>query len=100
VCIEREILRVCVCWRCKFALVEALLEPWRSFEELWSSLEVWRPFGVSRCTTPRLVLFGGISKHWMCNPALCKFALVEALLEPWRSFEDLEAIWSLEVQKS
>ncbi len=52
VCIERETLRVCVCWRCKFALLEALLEPWRSFEELW------------------------------------------------RSFEDSEAIWSLEVHKS
>ncbi len=29
-----------MCWRCKFALLEALLEPWRSFEELWRSFEV------------------------------------------------------------
>jgi hypothetical protein len=39
VCIEREVLKVCVCWRSKFALLEALLEPWRSFEELWRSFE-------------------------------------------------------------
>jgi hypothetical protein len=34
---------------CKFAflrVLEALLEPWRSFEELWRSFEFWRPFGV------------------------------------------------------
>ncbi len=54
----REILRVCVCWRCKFALLEVLLEPWRSFEELWRRFE-----------------------------------------ELWRRFEVLEAIWSLEVHK-
>ncbi len=39
-CALREISRVCVCWRRKFALLEALLEPWRSFEELWRSFEV------------------------------------------------------------
>ncbi len=33
----------CVCWKCKFALLEALLEPWRSFEELWRSFEVLEP---------------------------------------------------------
>ncbi len=29
-----------MCWRCKFTLLEALLEPWRTFEELWRSFEV------------------------------------------------------------
>jgi hypothetical protein len=29
-------------------------------------LRFWRPFGVWRCTSARLVLFGGIWKHWMC----------------------------------
>jgi hypothetical protein len=47
-----------VCWRCKFALLEVLLEPWRSFEELWRRFE-----------------------------------------KLWKSFEVLEAIWSLEVHK-
>jgi hypothetical protein len=29
------------------------------------ALRFWRPFGVWTCTSTGLVLFGGISKHWM-----------------------------------
>ncbi len=63
-----------MCWRYKFALLEALLELWRSFEDLeaiWS-LEV------------QVFTSGGF---------------LEALLELWRSCEALEAISSLEVHK-
>ncbi len=73
-CALREILRFCVCSRCKFSLLEG---SWRRFwslrrilKSLGKAFRFWRPFGVWKCTSPRLVLFGGISKHWMCNPAL------------------------------
>jgi len=77
-----------VCWRCKFALLEALLEPWRSFEELWRSFE-------------------DLEAIWSLEvQVFTSGGFLEALLEPWRSFEELwrsseglEAISSLEVHK-
>jgi hypothetical protein len=48
-------------WR----VFEALLEPWRNFEELWRSFEVLEPiwsFEVHKC----LIHLGGIWKHWIC----------------------------------
>jgi hypothetical protein len=47
------------CWRCFWSLGGVL----KSFG---GALRFWRPFGVWRCTSAGLVLFGGISKHWMC----------------------------------
>jgi len=77
-----------VCWRCKFALLEALLEPWRSFEELWRSFE-------------------DLEAIWSLEvQVFTSGGFLEALLEPWRCFEELwrssealEAISSLEVHK-
>ncbi len=70
-----------MCWRCKLALLEALLEPWRSFEELWRSFE-------------------DLEAIWSLEvQVFTSGAFLEALLEPWRSFEALEAISSLEVHK-
>ena len=77
-----------MCWRCKLALLEALLEPWRSFEELWRSFE-------------------DLEAIWSLEvQVFTSGGFLEALLEPWRSFEELwrssealEAISSLEVHK-
>jgi hypothetical protein len=110
-CIERDLEVLCLLEVQVFTsggFFEALLEPWRNFEELWRRFEVlepiwsfevhkcligalwslhcwrrfwslrgvlksfggalrfWRPSRVWRCTSAGLVLFGGISKHWMC----------------------------------
>jgi hypothetical protein len=61
----------------EFALLEALLEPWRSFEEpkrsfeeLWGSFEDFEAIWSLEVHKSGLVLFGGILKHWMCNPTL------------------------------
>ncbi len=70
-----------MCWRCKLALLEALLEPSTSFEELWKSFE-------------------DLEAIWSLEvQVFTSGAFLEALLEPWRSFEALEAISSLEVHK-
>jgi hypothetical protein len=56
--------------------LEALLEPWKSFKELWRPSRVWR------CTKAGLVLFGGISKHWMC---MCPHSSIVSLDLSWLS---------------
>ncbi len=54
-------------WRVLGGAFRALEEFWRA---LGGALRFWRPSRLWRCTSAGLVLFGGISKHWMC---MCAF---------------------------
>jgi hypothetical protein len=74
-----------VCWRCKFALLEALLEPWRTFEELWKSseaLEAISSLEVHKCWIGALWrYFEALDVH-VSTFQHCKssFELVECIL--------------------
>ncbi len=63
-----------------FALLEVLLEPWRSFEELWRRFEVLEAILSFEVQSAGLVLFGGISKHWMC---MCPHSSIVSLDLSW-----------------
>ncbi len=54
------------CWRCFWSLGGVLKSFGGGLKSFGGGLRFWRPFGVWRCTSARLVLFGGIWKHWMC----------------------------------
>ncbi len=55
---------------------EALLEPWRSFKELWRPLEFG---GAQRLDWCSLEVF---SKHWMC---MCPHSSIVSLDLSWLS---------------
>ncbi len=55
------------------------------------ALKFWSPFGVSRCTSAWLVLFGGIWKHWICMCAHSNIVSLE--LSHWGVFVH---IWFIE----
>ncbi len=110
VCIKRDLEVLCLLE----VQVSVLEGSWRCF---WSLGGVLKNFGghldFGGRTKAGLVLFGGISNYWMCwcphstiVQVFTSGAFLEALLEPWtsfeelwRSFEVLEAILSLEVHK-
>ncbi len=69
VCIKRDLEVLCLLE----VQVSVLEGSWRRFWSLGGvlksfggALRFWRPSRVWRCTSDGLVLFGGISKHWMC----------------------------------
>ncbi len=93
VCIERDLEVLCLLEVQVFifgGFLEALLEPWRSFEDPWKSfqegqtLEELRGFGghleFRGAEVLDLVLFGGISKHWMC---MCPHSSIVSLDLSW-----------------
>jgi len=86
---------VCVCWRCKFALLEGFGGVFGSLGGVLKSfgrtLRFWRPFRIWRCTSAWLVLFGGIWKHWICMSAHSNIVSLD--LSHWGVFVH---IWFIE----
>ncbi len=69
VCIEKDLEVLCLLEVQVFTsggFLEALLEPWRSFEELWRSFEVLEAISSLEVHKCWIGVLGGISKHWMC----------------------------------
>jgi hypothetical protein len=68
VCIKRDLEVLCLL-EVQVCTFGGFLKRFWSLGEILKSfggaLRFWSPFGVSRCTSAWLVLFGGIWKHWI-----------------------------------